>query len=165
MSETREQNLKKVNELISDIEIAMLTTIDESGDLHARPMATQKSEFDGDIWFFTYADSHKVDEINSDQRVNVSYSSPDGNSFVSVAGTAELVTDKAKIEELYNPVLKAWFPDGTATPGIALLKISAESAQYWDAPHNTIVKIVGLAKATVTGEPYQPGENEKVQIK
>ena len=165
MSEDRKQDIEKINELIQDIEIAMLTTIDESGDLHSRPMATQKAEFTGEIWFFTDANSHKVDEINSDQRVNVSYASPGGNSFVSISGTAKLVTDKAKIEELYNPILKAWFPDGTDTPGIALLKITAESAQYWDAPNNAIVKLAGFVKATATGERYQPGENEKVQIK
>ena len=164
MSNTREQDIKKLKELIKDIEVAMLTTVDEHGHLHARPMATQKTEFDGDLWFFTDAGSPKVDEIQSDQRVNVSYSSPGGNSFISVAGTAQLVTDKDKIKELYTPDLKAWFPDGTDTPGIALLKIDVYSAQYWDAPNNTIVKLAGLVKATATGERYQPGENESVKL-
>jgi general stress protein 26 len=35
-----EERIAKVGELIAGIEIAMLTTVDESGELHSRPMYT-----------------------------------------------------------------------------------------------------------------------------
>jgi len=66
-----EERVAKVGQLIEGIDIAMLTTIDESGELHSRPMDTQKAEFDGTVWFFTYADSDKANDIRRDPRVNL----------------------------------------------------------------------------------------------
>ena len=49
-------------------------------------------------------------------------------------------------------------------PDIALLKINADQAEYWDAPSSPIAHLVSLAKVAVTGKPTQPGENEKVTL-
>ncbi len=165
MSEaTNNEELKRLNELIKDIEFAMLTTIDEDGTLRSRPMATQQNEFDGDIWFFTYGSSHKIDEVNLHHQVNVSYSAPDKQRYVSLSGTAQLVRDRRKMEKLWNPVLKAWFPKGLDEPDIALLKVNVTKAEYWHSPSSTVAHAVGLVKALVTGTPYDAGENEKINL-
>ena len=153
------QNLAK---LIKGIKVAMLTTQETDGTLRSRPMATQGAEFDGTLWFFTQASSHKVDEIDREQNVNVSYADEGDNRYVSVSGRARLVRDRAKIDELWSPILKAWFPKGKDDPEVALLRVDVEKAEYWDAPSSTIVKMVGFAKAMVTGQPYAPGENRKI---
>jgi general stress protein 26 len=160
----RNENISKIAKLIEGIEFAMLTTIDEDGTLRSRPMATQQAEFDGEIWFFTYANSHKVHEVEQYNQVNLSYADPDDNRYVSISGTASLVRDRQKMEELWNPVLKAWFPNGLDEPGIALLKVTATKAEYWDSPSSSIVQLIGFTKAIVTGETYKPGENEKINI-
>ncbi|MGB8507296.1 MAG: pyridoxamine 5'-phosphate oxidase family protein [Pyrinomonadaceae bacterium] len=161
----RDESVRKLGELIKDIEFAMLTTAEADGTLRSRPMATQEVEFDGDIYFFTHAHSPKTDEIERERHVNVSYARPEANRYVSVSGRASLSRDRAKIEELWNPILKAWFPKGLDDPELALLKVSVESAEYWDAPDGKVVQIVGFVKALVTGEPYKPGENEKINLK
>src|SRR5919112_5957683 len=92
----REEHIKKLRELIKDIQIAMLTTVTEDGTLRSRPMATQQAEFDGDLWFFTQANSPKVEELWHDRHVNVSYAAPDENRYVSVSGTAHLVQNPEK---------------------------------------------------------------------
>jgi general stress protein 26 len=165
MSQQRQDDIAKLDELIKDIEIAMMTTLDEHGHLHARPMATQREPFEGELWFFTDSNSPKVHQIQHDNRVNIAYSAPEKNRYVSVAGTATLITDKSVIETMWKPILKAWFPDGPETPGIALLKIDVESAEYWDSPSSTIVKLAGLVKATVTRQRIEGGENEKIDLK
>ncbi len=159
------ERIKKLSEMIKDIEIAMLTTAEPDGTLRSRPMATQKFEFDGDLWFFTRASSPKVDEIEQEHRVNVSYAAPDKQRYVSVSGRARLVRDKSKIKELWSPVLKAWFPEGLDDPDLALLKVSVEQAEYWDSPSSTVAHLVGFVKAVATGTTYQPGENEKLNLK
>jgi len=159
------ERIKKLSEMIKDIEIAMLTTAEPDGTLRSRPMATQKFEFDGDLWFFTRASSPKVDEIEQEHRVNVSYAAPDKQRYVSVSGRARLVRDKSKIKELWSPVLKAWFPKGLDDPDLALLKVSVEQAEYWDSPSSTVAHLVGFVKAVATGTTYQPGENEKLNLK
>ncbi len=164
MSENLAEDLKKVDELIKGIRIAMLTTVDEDGSLHSRPMALQEEAFDGDIWFFTDEKSGKVFEIDKDHRVNVAFSDPAHNRYVSASGLAELTTDKAKIHAKWKPALKAWFPDGPDTPGIALLKIKVSGLQYWDAPNNAMVHLYGVVKATLTGKRASPGENETISL-
>jgi len=161
---TREENIKKLQELIEDVEFAMLTTVDDEGTLRARPMATQKVDFDGDLWFFTKKDSPKVDEIEREHEVCAAYSRPDKQHYVSMSGKARITQDRKKMEELWNPTLKAWFPDGLDDPQIALLKVEVTQAEYWDTPNSTVVHLIGLAKAVVTGESYHPGENEKVKL-
>jgi general stress protein 26 len=157
MAETRAQTIEKLNLLIKDINIAMLTTIDK-GVLRSRPMATQETEFDGELWFFTNKQTHKAEEIEKDNRVNASYSDPEDNRYVSMAGTAELVTDRAKIEELWSPTFLAWFPKGLEDPDLILLKVSVEQAEYWDATASTLVEAIGLLKSLVTGERAASGD-------
>jgi general stress protein 26 len=155
-------DIQKLGKLIKGIKVAMLTTQDDDGTLRSRPMATQQAEFDGMLWFFTQASSHKVDEIDREHNVNLSYADAADNRFVSVSGRARLVREKGKIDELWSPILKAWFPKGKDDPDVALLRVDVEKAEYWDAPSSTLVKLVGFAKAVVTGQPYAPGENKKL---
>lgn len=163
MEDTRKEAIGKLGELIKDVEIAMLTTYDD-GALRSRPMQTQEAEFDGDLWFFTSRETHKIEEIERDNRVNVSYAAPDRNTYVSVSGTASVVNDRAKIEELWNPALKAWFPKGKDDPNIILLKIAVEQAEYWDSSSSAIVKIAGFVKALVTGTRADGGDHDKVNL-
>lgn len=163
MEDTRQESIEKLKTLIGNVQVAMLTTIDW-GVLRSRPMQTQEFEFDGDLWFFTSSETHKTDEIEKDRRVNVSYAAPDSNTYVSVSGTAEIVNDRAKIEELWNPIYKAWFPDELEDPNLVLLKVTVEQAEYWDSPSSTIVQIAGFVKALVTGERADGGEHEKISL-
>lgn len=163
MYQTREESISKLKELIEGIDFAMLTTISD-GRFHSRPMSTQEFESDGSLWFFTGNQSYKVENIQKDNRVNVAYSKPENNSYVSVSGTAELVNDRAKIEELWSPILKAWFPKGLDDPTLALLKISVEQAEYWDSPSSALVQIAGFVKAIATGEQMEGGEHGKVSF-
>lgn len=160
----RQDNIKKLHDLIKDIRFAMLTTVEDDGTLRSRPMATQEFEFDGDLWFFTSADAAKVKEAQHDRHVNVSYSDPHNQKYVSVSGKAELVSDRAKIEELWNPLFKAWFPDGLDDPNLALLKVNVDKAEYWDSPSSKVVRLLGFAKALATGKPIgNPGDNAKIE--
>lgn len=163
MHHNREESINKIKELTEGIDFCMLTTID-GGVLRSRPMSTQEFEFEGDLWFFTSDNTHKIDELENDNRVNVAYSKPDDNKYLSISGKAEVVKDRAKIEELWSPVLKAWFPKGIDDPNLCLLKIPVEQAEYWDAPNSTIVQLFGMVKAIATGTEADYGENKKISL-
>jgi general stress protein 26 len=159
-------DIEKRRDLIKDIRFARLTTIDEDGSLRSRPMATQESEHDGDLWFFTPASSPKVGEVERDERVNLSYAEPDDNRYVSISGTAQLVRDRTKMKELWNPALKAWFPEGLDDPDLALLRVRVEKAEYWEYPSSKMVQLAGFVKAIATGKKADDlGENEKLDLK
>ena len=162
---THPEQVKKIADLIKSIDFGMLTTLDAEGRLHSRPMSSNKEvEFDGDVWFFTYASTPKVYEIEKKPYVNVAFSDPKTQTYVSLSGRAELVTDKAKMKELWQPSLQAWFPKGLDEPDIALIKVNADQAEYWDSPASPIAHAISLAKVALTGKPAQSGENEKVDL-
>lgn len=162
--QSRDEGRKKVAELIKDIQFAMLTTVARDGQLRSRPMTMQEQEFDGDLWFFVGASSPQVAEMRAEDQVNLSFAKPGDNAYVSISGTAQLVRDRDKMEELWKPVLKAWFPDGLDDPDLALLKVTTTQAEYWDTPNGKLVQAFGFAKALVTGERPDVGESEKVDL-
>ena len=162
----RAEDLQKLRELVKDIDFCMLTTVDENGDLHSRPMsANGQIDPDGDIWFFTGVSSHKVSEIAKLPKVNVSFADPKNQHYVSVSGTAQLVRDQKKIEELWKPEFKMWFPEGKDDPEIALLRIALEKAEYWDSPSSTIGYALSFVSSLVTGKEAEFGENKKIDLR
>jgi len=163
MAESEQEAIKKLQELTEDIDFCMLTTMD-GGYLRSRPMSTQQSELNGTLWFFTSDQTHKVEEIEKDNRVNCAYSAPGNDRYVSVSGRATLSKDCAKMEELWSEVLKAWFPDGLEQKDLALLKVEIEQAEYWDTPWGKIVQLLGFVKALATGQEFNPGENQKIKL-
>lgn len=152
----------KLWSMMKGIQIAMMTT-DDDGHLRARPMAASQSEFDGTLWFFTRADAHKVEE-GANHQVGVSYSDSGQQNYVSLSGKAELVRDKATVKAHWAEYLRTWFPKGVEDPDIALLKVSVEAAEYWDAPNSKMLHAYGYVKAVITGESPHPGDNKKVSF-
>lgn len=163
-TESREESIKKIGEFINEIDFTMMTTIDDNGELQSRPMSTQKVEFDGTVWFFTYEDTTKIEHIKANQHINLAYSSPDDQTYVSLKGNAIMLKDRNKMEELWSPELKAWFPDGLETDGITLMKVTVETAEYWDSSSSMVAHAIGLISSVVSGKQAQVGDNETVEI-
>ena len=165
MTDHQDDATKHVAKLVDNAKIAMFTTMTEDGRHVSRPMALQDVEFDGDLWFFVDDGADVVDQLRAHPQVNVAFSNDKSSEWTSISGAAELVHDRAKAEELWSPALKTWFPDGLDTPGLALIKVHADTAEYWEAPSSKVVRLFGAARAAVTGDPGKfPSTNETVQL-
>ena len=155
MNETND--LEKLAVMIKDIKFTMLSTVTTDGSIHSRPMATQNIDvksFDGTLWFFSKKNSFKNSDIQSEQHVNLAYANPDKQQYVSVSGRARVSTDKTKMKELWNPLLKAWFPEGLEDPELSLIGVEIDSAELWDSPPSKVIQMAGFVKSAVTGKPY-----------
>jgi general stress protein 26 len=151
----------KVAELVDQARICMLTTMTADGRHVSRPMALQDVEFDGDLWFFAMDDSAKVAEIGVNPQVNVAFSDDKHQAWTSVSGTALVVHDRHQMEELWAPPLKVWFSDGLDTPGITLIKVHADTAEWWEASSSRVKRLIGAVTAAVTGDPDKfPSDNQ-----
>jgi general stress protein 26 len=146
---THSDEIAKVAELTKKARIALLTTTDQSGALVSRPLAMQDHEFDGQLWFFTQDPSPKVDDINAHANVNVSFEA--GNGWVSVAGTASISHDQARIDQFWNKFAEAWFENGREDPTIALVCVDADTVEYWTAEEPRAVTLLKTVGAMVTG--------------
>jgi general stress protein 26 len=162
---TQSDAAARLKELVEDIDFTMLTTQDAAGSLVSRPMSTREMDENGDIWFFLADDSKTAGEAQADSDVGLSYADPKGMRFVSVAGKASVVHDRAKMEELYSPSLDIWFENGLDTPDIALLRVTPVTCEFWEPKHGKIIMAAGMLKALVTKEtPDDTMRNEKVSL-
>ena len=152
-----DEQTRTVAELLKGERFGFLTTVRADGTLTSRPMTLQEVEFDGDLWFFAERDSNPVRDVAASPQVNVGVGS--GGSWVSLTGDAEVVDDAAKKRELWNSAVEAWFPEGPDDEKVVLLKVHADSAEYWRAPGGRLSTAISFVKARVTGERIDAGEN------
>lgn len=157
----------KLWELVKDIRFAMFTTRHSNGHLHSRPMTTQNSTLDEDagLWFFMSRASEAVADLTADATVNVVYADPGDDSYVSVSGTAVVVEDPAKKQQLWSKMTEAWFPGGPTDPDLALVCVKISHANYWDVKQSKVVQLYEIAKAAITGKrPTDLGEQVEVRM-
>jgi general stress protein 26 len=143
-TETDQYAIETVRNLIKGIDVAMLTTMTEEG-LVSRPMKTQEVEFDGDLWFMTMKDTGKYEELLRYPHVNIAYA---GKSYVSIRGTAELVDNRDKIKEFWNIAYEKMLETTSDDPNLILIKVKAETAEYWEMGNWTKVVKKGINKLT-----------------
>lgn len=162
-----EKKLDELYELIGEIEIALLTTRREDGLLVTRPMATQDQGPQGDLWFVTNVETHKVDELEADPHVSVGYLNPKTFEWVSVSGTVRVSQDRERIKELYQPDWKMWFEDeggerngGPDDPRLALIVVDAVTATYFKNSHSQPQVLFELTRGRATGKQPDLGRQE-----
>lgn len=153
--------LNTIRSIMTSTRVAMLTTVDVTGELHSHPMTTQEAEFDGDCWFLAAEDSSAVSQLQAHPYVNVAYSG--SSQWLSVAGTAEVVRDQEKKSELWNTFSDVWFVDGETDPSVILIHVSADSAQYWESP-GKVATLVSVIKAKATDSEAQLGTSKSVTL-
>ena len=159
---THDDDLTTLAKLTKKARVGVLTTVDAHGNLVSRPLAMQDIDFEGDLWFFTQDPSPKVEDITGNPHVNVSFEADTG--WVSIAGTAEVSRDQAMIDKLWNKFAEAWFEQGREDPSVALLKVSAETAEFWSTDQPRALQLLNVAKAVVTGGSPDIGESKTVQL-
>jgi len=154
---TASDAVEKIREIAKDANICMFVTDLSTQPLMGRPMATQEVDDEGNIWFLSDRNSDKNRDIEKDDRVQLFYSHTRNYEYLSVYGNAEIVNDRAKIEELWTPMAKTWFTGGKDDPNISLIKVAPEDAYYWDTKNNKIVSLIKFAMGTVGLTPKDDG--------
>ena len=155
----------KLYALIDDIRICMMTTIEEDGRLASRPMYGLEADKAGDLWFFTRMASPKMTEISRDGHVNLAYSHPSKQHYISVSGRAEIVRDIGHIKDKWAEPMQTWFPEGKDDPQLALIRVHPERGEFWDSPSGRVMYLYGYAKAALTGKsPTELSDTRKVDL-
>ena len=153
--------LTQLSELIKESRICMLTTVDEETLMVARPMSPQEMCEQGSIWFLTDPNTSKMKHL---QLMNLAFSDEAQSTYVSISGHGELVTDRARIESLWSPFARPWFPDGVDSANLALLKFIPHVAEYWDAPDSKMVRMFATALSVVAAKPIGMGDHAKLDV-
>lgn len=152
MSDTTDE--KTLDDLLTDLRVAMFTTTTDDGTLRSIPMARQDTDLDpAELWFITAKDTEHTQDVVKRPDVQLTFSSSD--SWVALTGRAEVVDDTAKLEELWNTFAEAWLPEGPEGDRSTLIKVRVDRAEYWDTPGSKVATAISLVKSKLTGEPYK----------
>jgi len=158
------ESLQYLQDKIKEVRTAMLTTYSQEKGFHSRPMGTADVDNEGNIWFFTNEFSPKVSEISVENTVSLTYSDPKDHTYLSIIAEASIVDDKEKMQQLWNPFIKAFFPEGLDDPKLTLIKLKPQDAEYWDSSSSSMVVLFNMLKATVTGKQYDEGKHGKIDL-
>ena len=161
---SKTESLKYLQDKINEVRTAMLTTYSTEKGFHSRPMGTADVDVNGNIWFFTNEYSPKASEISVENTVSLTYSDPKNHTYLSIVAEAALVDDKAKMKDLWNPFIKAFFPEGVDDPKLTLIKLTPTDAEYWDSSSSSMVVLFNILKAAVTGKQYDEGKHGHIDL-
>jgi general stress protein 26 len=122
----------KMEQIIRSIQIGMLKTLQENGELRSRPMLCADYDFDT-LWFLIKESRPLIAESMSNRIVSVAFASPEKKIYASVTGLAQLVEDTKLVQKLWRPEMTSWFPGGLNESGLALLRIDIQHIEAWDS--------------------------------
>ena len=141
--------IEKIKELIDKSGSCFFVTSTTLNNSHkSRPMSVQKTDDAGNIWFLSAKDSVKNMELSVNTDVTLYFQGSSYSDFLELNGHAVVMDDKSKIDELWDPTVKAWFTEGKDDPRISVIQFIPNSGYYWDNKHgNTIAGIKVLISA------------------
>lgn len=117
-----------------------------------RPMNVRQVDDEGNLWFLSASDSLKNEELAHDATVELFFQGADQSGFLHVTGHATVSRDRAKIEELWEPVLKTWFTGGVDDPRITVIKVTPNDGYYWDNQHGDLIAGIKILIGAATGK-------------
>ncbi|RYY45487.1 MAG: general stress protein [Chitinophagaceae bacterium] len=132
----------------------------EQGKIVSRPMGVSQVDEAGDIWFFSGKTSNKNQQIEVDPEVYLMFIEAGKQHYLSLTTQVDIVQDQAKVEELWNPFMKAWFPEGKEDPEISLLRASVVSGHYWDEKDGHLIGTLKAGLKALTGGKTDDGALE-----
>jgi general stress protein 26 len=143
----------KMKELVDKAQTCFFCTDKRtSGSSGARPMSVQQVDETGNLWFLSAVDSHKNEELSSNPSVTLYFQGSAHSDFLVLHGEASVSRDQAKIEELWEPVIKTWFTEGKDDPRITVIKVAPTKGYYWDTKHGTAVAGVKMLVGAALGK-------------
>jgi len=154
----------KLKELVEKASSCFFCTKIITGQQFAtRPMSVQKIDDNGDCWFLSATDSHKNAEIQQDPSVQLLFQGGKYSDFLTLYGEATISTDKNKIKELWEPILKTWFTEGENDPRISVIRFTPTDGYYWDTKHGQVVAFAKQLVGAMLGKTMDDSIEGKIK--
>ena len=161
----KQAQMDTIQAMVKDIKYTMMTTRNGENHLHSCPMNTTETSIGAkEIWFIGHKPSETVDNIKQNPEVNLAYVTQESDKYLSITGTAELVEDEEKLNELWSVMYNAYFEQGKDDPKVQLIKVVPHGAEYW-ANGNAITSAVKMAAAALTDNAVEKSLGDNFSIK
>lgn len=161
---TGDDAIAKIRHLTNDSSTCLFYSGLETIPSHACPMQVQQVDAEGCLWFFSGADSIHNLQLALDPRAQLSFCNPTKIEFLTLLGETTIVRDPVKTEELWNPLVRAWFPEGQQDPNLTLLRVRPITAHYWDTENGKLVTYAKILSAAITETTVESGIHGDLDI-
>lgn len=144
---------KKIKELAEKASTCFFCTVTGGEEpFVTRPMAVQKVDDDGALWFLSASDSHKNSQLAVDPVVHLLFQGSKYADYMQLSGVATISQDKAQIKDLWNPMFRTWFTEGEDDPRITVIKVEPVEGYYWDTKHNAAIVLLKRVAGAIMGK-------------
>lgn len=155
----------KIKEIVKQAKSCFFCTgVSTSDSEGARPMNVRQVDDQGNLWFLSASDSHKNRELAINSTVTLYFQASPHSDFLRLSGRATVSTDRAKIKELWEPVLRTWFTEGVEDPRITVIKVTPSEGYYWDTKHGTFVAGIKMLVGAVVGKTLDDSIEGKLGV-
>ncbi len=156
-------DIERVWDIVEKVGVGMLTTR-FAGGLRARPIEPRLDREQGVIRIVTDVRGLKDDEIESAPHVGLVVICAADKAYLSISGRALVTRDVAMAKRIWHKTDDMWW-SGPEDPNVRVIVLSPVLAELWDGPSSSMVAASEIAKAKITGEKPDLGENRKVTVK
>lgn len=155
-------DIERVWDVVEKVGVGMLTTRFVGG-LRSRPVEPRLDRDAGVIRIVTDARGLKDDEIDVSPDVGLVVICDGDKAYLSITGTAAVTRDSAMARKIWHKPDDLWW-SGPDDPNVRVLVVTPSLAELWDGPSSSVVTAFKIAKAKVTGEKPDLGENRKTTV-
>lgn len=135
----RSKLIAGARELMTTVRYCALITIGNDGRAHARTMDPFPAEQNLVVWLGTNPQSRKIKEIRRNPRVALYYFDPVSQGYVTISGSARIVSDAKEKARHWKDEWNAFYPD--RGKGYVLIQVTPERLE------------VVIEKKGITGDP------------
>ena len=155
----------KIRELVKQAPNCFFcTNVKLAGSSGARPMNVRQVDDEGNLWFLSADDSHKNDELLRDPAVRLFFQGSTHSDFLELNGTATVSRDRAKIKELWEPIIRTWFTEGIDDPRITVIQVTPTDGYYWDTKHGNMVAGIKMMIGAAIGKTLDDSIEGKLKV-
>lgn len=156
-----ELSVNQIWELMASTRTCMFVEEAQEG-LTARPMTAIPREEEGIVWFVSGKSRGPAVQPKDARSALLAFQDKTSGAFLSVKGDASRKDDRAKVHDLWNPMMKEFF-DGPDDPRIELIAFHPHQADYWNGP-GVVMSTLKMLFTAATGEKTDMGARGKVAL-
>ncbi|MEE4211785.1 MAG: pyridoxamine 5'-phosphate oxidase family protein [Parvularcula sp.] len=151
LNETRNHPQKQFFEELEKARAGMLHL--QGSQLHSQPMSAQTRDGGKSVYFFAKTDSELFEEMKKGHDMaHLVVVGKDHDYHACAVGHIRENKDPALVDELWNPMVAAWYEGGKEDPTMTLLELDLENGRVWGSTDNSLRFGWETAKANLVEE-------------
>ncbi len=150
VDKTNENPREQLFDRLDDVRAGMLGV--QGSSSHMQPMSHFVDREKETLWFITARDTDLVDEIGQGGTAHFCVMDKGQDYYACLSGKITQSQDEAKLDELWNTFVAAWFEGGREDSNVVLLEMPLKEAAIWSSTGSRLVLGMEMARAAMQSD-------------